>query len=233
MKNIALFVLSGTYLLGAQSSAQEMSFFITSTGLGRGGDLGGLEGADAHCQALAATADAGDKTWRAYLSTSAPGDTPAVDARSRIGEGPWYNASGVLIARNLTDLHVSNNISGETALDENGNPVRGRGESPNQHDILTGSRPDGTAHPPGDASRYRPRATRGPTARRIGTRSLRLEHTCSNWTSSSGGRATVGHHDRQGGGYTSWNSAHLSSGCSQRALISTGGSGLFYCFATD
>lgn len=191
-------------LVLAESPA--MSFFITSTGSGNGGDLGGLAGADAHCQALAEAAGAGGKTWRAYLGQSGEG-AENVDARSRIGEGPWYNAAGVMIAEDLTDLHLGNKLRRETGLDENGKRVNARGDSPNQHDILTGARPDGTAFPPGE------------------------DRTCSNWTSSTEGSAMVGHFDRWGGGFTSWNSAHPSRGCSVEALNSSGGNGYFYCFA--
>lgn len=194
-------------LVGAQE--HPMGFFITSTGLGKGGDLGGLDGADAHCQKLATTAGAGNRTWRAYLSTEAP-DKRGVFARSRIGIGPWYNARGELIAHDLDDLHISPNIFKRTALDEMGKPVKGRYDKPNEHDILTGSPVDGTGYFPDDA-----------------------DHTCSNWTSSGEGSAQVGHHDRHGGGNTSWNSAHASRGCSQENLTKTGGAGLFYCFAAD
>jgi len=193
----------------AQAPAANMSFFITSVGLGKGADLGGLEGADRHCQALAQAAGAGAKTWHAYLSTSASGDTRAVEARSRIGTGPWYNARGAMIAENVDELHLNNNIRKNTGLDEKGQMVKGRGDSPNQHDILTGSQPDGTAFGGTD------------------------DHTCHNWTSSGEGSAMLGHFDRQGGGFTSWNTAHPSRGCSQENLISTGGAGLLYCFATN
>jgi len=197
-------------LVGAQASfAQGMSFFITSSGSGNGGDLGGLEGADAHCQMLAESADAGDRTWRAYLGTQEEGRR-GVDARSRIGNGPWYNAAGILIAVNLDDLHLNNNLVRNTSLDENGNRVNGRGDSPNQHDTLTGAMADGTAFFAGQPDR-----------------------TCSNWTSSDEGQAMVGHFDRQGGGNTSWNAAHPSRSCSQSDLIATGGNGLFMCFAAD
>ena len=188
------------------------SFFITSTGIGRGGDLGGLVGGDAHCQALAAAEYAGDHTWRAYLSAMASDDQPATNARDRIGTGPWYNAEGLLIATNIEALHGDGNrISKELATTERLNPVNGVGDTPNQHDILTGSRPDGTTFT-------------GPE-----------DLTCGNWTSSDTGRAQVGHHDRMRRGDTagSWNSAHPSSGCSQDDLQSTGGAGLFYCFAID
>jgi hypothetical protein len=187
-------------------------FFVTSKGPGRGGDLGGLVGADAHCQALAKAEGSGDHTWRAYLSTSETGDQPAVNARDRIGPGPWYNAEGLLIAANVDELHSDNNkINKETAVTESLNPVNGVGDTPNMHDILTGSRPDGTAFPAGD------------------------DLTCGNWTSSGTGRAQVGHHDRRGlgEGVNSWNSVHASRGCSQQDLEGTGGAGLFYCFAID
>jgi hypothetical protein len=187
-------------------------FFITSKGLGRGGDLGGLAGADAHCQALATAAGSGDHTWRAYLSTSATADHAAVNARDRIGNGPWYNAEGNLVAVNLDDLHSDHNkINKESAVTENVEPVNGVGDSPNMHDILTGSQSDGTAWPPGE------------------------DLTCGNWTSSSTGRAQVGHHDRRGlgEGVNSWSSVHPSRGCRQQDLEATGGAGLFYCFAVD
>jgi hypothetical protein len=188
------------------------SFFITSAGTGKGGDLGGLAGADAHCQALAKAEGSGDHTWRAYLSIVATGDAPAVNARDRIGKGPWYNAEGNLVAANLEQLHSDETrVSKETAVTEKLNPVNGVGDTPNMHDILTGSRPDGTAFEGGE------------------------DLTCGNWTSSAAGRAQVGHHDRRGQGASasSWNSAHLSRGCSQQDLQSTSGAGLFYCFATD
>ena len=193
-------------------SAQEnsMSFFITSVNPGNGGDLGGLEGADAYCQQLAESAGAGERAWRAYLSTEEP-DKRGESARLRIGEGPWYNAKGELIAKDLMDLHLYNKtILLETALNEKGEQVNGRYDKPNEHDILTGTQNDGMAYFPDDA-----------------------DHTCSNWTSSSEGSAQVGHHDRHGGGNTSWNSAHASRGCSLEALAKTGGAGLFYCFAAD
>lgn len=192
-----------------------MTFFVTSAGPGRGADLGGLDGADQHCQSLASKAGAGHRTWRAYLSTqgTALNDPKVVHARDRIGSGPWHNAKGVRIARNVDDLHSPNsNLTKETALDENGRMVNGRTEKPNNHDILTGSRPDGTAFPPfGDM-------------------------TCGNWTKSgSDGSAMVGHHDRVGpidhAWAKSWNSSHPTRGCSQENLRSTGGAGLLYCFA--
>jgi hypothetical protein len=193
-------------------SRSVMSFFVTSTGVGKGGDLGGLAGADAHCQMLAAAEGAGDHTWHAYLSMAATGTQPAVDARDRIGKGPWYNAEGRRIAANVDELHRGQNrIVREMALTEKFEPVNGVSETPNRHDILTGSRPDGTAFQ--------------------GNGDL----TCGNWTSGGTGRAQVGHHDRagQGDGASSWNSAHASRGCSQQDLESTGGAGLFYCFAAD
>ena len=197
-------------LVGAEASlAQGMSFFITSVGSGNGGDLGGLEGADAHCQNLAESAGAGDRTWRAYLGTQEEGRR-GIDARSRIGTGPWYNAAGTLIAVNLDDLHLNNNLVRNTSLDENGNRVNGRGDSPNRHDTLTGAMADGTAFFAGQPDR-----------------------TCSNWTSSDEGQAMVGHFDRQGGGNTSWNAAHPSRSCSQSDLEATGGDGLYMCFAAD
>lgn len=186
-----------------------MSFFVTSKGLGDGANLGGLAGADAHCTALASAAGAPDRTWRAYLSTEEDGKR-GISARDRIGNGPWHNARGELIAVDLDQLHINPNIVKRTAIDENGNPVKGRGDKPNEHDLLTGSMADGTAYWPDDA-----------------------DHTCSSWTSSGEGSAQVGHHDRHGGGNTSWNSAHGSRGCSQDNLKSTGGAGLFMCFAAD
>jgi hypothetical protein len=188
------------------------TFFVTSKAIGKGGDLGGLAGADAHCQTLAKAEGSGDHTWRAYLSTMATTTEPAVNARDRIGKGPWYNGGGDLIAANLEELHSDKNrINKENAVTERLDPVNGVGDTPNVHDILTGSRPDGTAVQ--------------------GNEDL----TCGNWTSSGRSRAQVGHHDRmgQGEGAASWNSAHASRGCSQQDLVSTGGAGLFYCFAID
>jgi len=211
MKNIRIVVMA-VLLVALGSSvglAQDagMTFFITSAGSGNGADLGGLEGADRQCQALAAAVGAGDKTWRAYLSTTGSG---GVNARDRIGSGPWYNFNGVTVAESVDQLHGDNNLTKETILTENGDMSNGRGDDPNMHDILTGSGLDGTAQ-----------AGEGDT-------------TCGNWTSSGEGSALVGHHDRQGGGAnpTSWNSAHASSGCSQENLQGTGGNGFFYCFAT-
>jgi hypothetical protein len=199
-----------------EAQPSKMSFFITSAGPGKGGDLGGLEGADRHCQILAQAAGAGSRTWRAYLSTQAAAGGQAANARDRIGRGPWQNAKGEVIAQSVDDLHGPNNkISKQTALSEKGDPIQGRGDTPNRHDILTGSQPDGRAFPAGD------------------------DRTCRNWTSRGQGAAMVGHHDRQGlrddEPSKSWNSSHPSrgpdGGCSQADLRSTGGDGLFYCFA--
>ena len=212
----AIALLAGS---ASTPSMAPMSFFISSTGSGKGADLGGLAGADALCQRLAASAGAGAKTWRAYLSTpgtfpgaNTPGE-PGVNARDRIGNGPWFNAKGKLIARDLAHLHNGNNISKETALDEKGNIIKGRGDTPNEHDILTGSRADGTAFAP------------------------QTDTTCKGWTSSTDGSAIVGHHDRIGplpdNWAKSWNFSHQSAGCSQAALVQTGGSGRLYCFATN
>ncbi len=209
-------------LLSACTSAQQpgaspgsqLGFFVTSTGLGRGADLGGLAGADKHCQALAEDVGAGGRTWRAYLSTSAEGGTPAVNARDRIGTGPWRNARGVVIAENVAQLHQDNRITKDTALTEKGDTVRGRGDTPNMHDVLTGSQADGTAYPAGGN-----------------------DMTCRNWTHSGEGAAMVGHHDRTGlddsAAAKSWNTSHPTRGCSQDALKATGGAGLFYCFAAN
>ncbi|MBM3813933.1 MAG: hypothetical protein FJW20_20075 [Acidimicrobiia bacterium] len=208
MKTTILLLLTGLSLLAQDAS--RMTFFITSAGSGDGANLGGLAGADAHCQRLAAAAGAGSKTWRAYLSASAADGKPAVNARDRIGKGPWFNAKGEQVAANVDDLHSdSNKLGKQTSLTEKGAVVNGRGDTPNQHDILTGSKADGTAFPDG--------------------------HTCNNWTSNGEGSAEVGHHDRQGGGPapTSWNSSHPSRGCSQPNLVATGGNGYFYCFATN
>ncbi len=196
-----------------------MSFFVTSAGSGNGANLGGLAGADRICQTLASAAGRGDKTWHAYLSTSAANGQAAVNARDRIGSGPWYNAKGARIAQNLADLHGDtleqarrgNNINKTTALTEKGETINGVGDTPNRHDMLTGSQLDGTAFTDGQ------------------------DHTCGNWTSATAGRgsAQLGHHDRTGGGNTSWNSTHPSRGCSQDNLVATGGAGLFYCFAIN
>ena len=201
----------GLHLLLAQNP---MTFFITSKGPGDGANLGGLTGADKHCQSLAIAAGAGNHTWRAYLSTTASDGQSAVNARDRIGPGPWYNAKGVRVADNVADLHGDKNRLGkQTSLTEKGEVVNGRGDNPNRHDILTGSQMGGTA------------LTGDP-----------IKTTCGNWTSSSAdGSTPVGHHDRQGGGTnpTSWNFAHPSNGCSQENLRATGGDGLFYCFAAN
>jgi hypothetical protein len=209
---IAVITLSlANYSLALAQEQAPMTFFITSTPIGNGANLGGLAGADAHCQTLAQAAGAGNRTWRAYLSTQGSG---AVHARDRIGSGPWHNAKGVQIAANVADLHGDNErdrnyIIKETAIDELGNVVNGRGDQPNRHDILTGSDSHGRAIAAGE------------------------DRTCSNWTSSDTGSALVGHHDRSGGGNTSWNSVHPSRGCSQEQLQSSGGDGLFYCFAAQ
>jgi hypothetical protein len=198
-----------SYLVDVRGAQNPLGFFITSVGSGSGANLGGLAGADKHCQTLAAAAGGGNRTWRAYLSTQASGSTAAVNGRDRIGAGPWSNAKGVQIAANVAELHSDKNLTKETQLNEKGAVVNGRGDNPNTHDILTGSNLDGTAFPAG------------------------ADKTCANWTSSADGSAQVGHHDRQGGGDnpTSWNSAHASKGCSQANLAGTGGAGLFYCFA--
>jgi len=210
-----LLTIVGLTLGSAQDQKNPMSFFVTSEGPGSGANFGGLAGADAHCQKQAGAAGAGDRTWRAYLSISAAEGKPAVNARDRIGKGPWYNAQGVKIADNVADLHSDrNNLKKETAIDEKGNRVNARGDKPNKHDILTGSQPDGTAYPP-DA-----------------------DLTCRNWTiGNSGnlsGKAQIGHHDREGNTPegVSWNSAHATRGCGQEDLKASGGAGLLYCFAT-
>ena len=217
----SLLVLAATAAFAQQAANDApkppLGFFLTSTGVGKGADLGGLAGADAHCQKLAAAVGAGNRTWRAYLSTQAAGGQPAVNARERIGTGPWANAKGQIVARDLAHLHgdlidqarLGNNLSRTTAISEKGEAVKGAGDKPNEHDILTGSKADGTAYT--DAA----------------------DHTCKNYTSSGEGSVQVGHFDRTGGGNTSWNSAHGSRGCSQENLVSTGGAGLLYCFAAN
>jgi len=227
MMRKAFWIIAGSLMgfgltvhVSSAGEGKSMSFFVTSVSLGKGGDLGGIEGADKHCQSLATTAGAGNRTWHAYLSTQAANfkDTSAQQARNRIGKGPWYNAKGELIANNVDELHsAKSNLSKETALDEKGNLVNGRTEKPNKHDMLTGSRPDGTNFPP---------STPFP------------DMTCGNWTKSTKeGSAMLGHHDRVGPNNdswaTSWNSAHPSVGCDQESLRKTGGDGLFYCFAID
>jgi hypothetical protein len=193
---------------GAQAQQSGMTFFVTSTGSGKGADFGGLAGADRLCQSLAAAVGAGNRTWRAYLSTQG---AQAVNARDRIGPGPWQNAKGVVIAKNVAELHGSNKLTKQTALTEKGAVVSGRGDSPNQHDILAGTQADGTAFPAGD------------------------DRTCGNWTKSGEGAAFVGHHDRVGlrddEPSRSWNASHPSRGCSDEALRGTGGAGFIYCFA--
>ena len=216
MNTISKYLL-GTSLaitgIGSQAQQADMSFFVTSAPIGSGGNLGGLAGADKHCQSLAAAAGAGGKSWKAYLSTQGQG---AVNAKDRIGNGPWKNAKGVVIAKDVAELHGTNNITKQTALTEKGDADNGRGDSPNMHDILTGSQPDGTAFAAGD------------------------DRTCKNWTSTTGA-GMVGHHDRAGlddsAPAKSWNSSHPSrgpgGGCSQDDLKGNGGNGLLYCFATN
>lgn len=214
---VAVATVFGSAELAAQAGGgqaqQPMTFFITSVGVGDGGNLGGIEGADSHCQSLAQAVGAGARTWRAYLSVTAAGAQPHVHARDRIGTGPWHNSAGVAIAYDVADLHGDinrdrNQINREVALTERGERVLGRGDTPNQHDILTGSDSHGRAL--------------------IGTPAAT---TCNNWTSNSAGSAMVGHHDRTGANNSSWNAAHFSSGCSQQNLVQTGGNGYFYCFA--
>ena len=207
--------IASLVVLGASQASQQgqrMSFFITSAGPGDGANLGGLAGADRHCQQMAQAAGVGDRTWRAYLSAQASGGQPAVNARDRIGAGPWYNAKGVQVAASVADLHSDHNKLGkEASLTEKGTVVNGRGDTPNTHDIITGSQLDGSAFSDSE------------------------DHTCGNWTKNGEGSAQVGHHDRQGGGQnpTSWSAAHASRGCSQQNLQGTGGNGLFYCFAIN
>src|SRR5471030_2396697 len=217
---LTLAMLGGSYLVIAQQppagTPPPMSFFITSAGSGKGADLGGIAGADRICQTLA-TAAGSTKTFHAYLSQPAANGQAAVNARDRIGAGPWYNAKGARIAQNVADLHGDtldaarrgNSLTKQTALTEKGDPINGVGDTPNRHDMLTGSQLDGTAFTDG------------------------ADHTCQNWTSGAAGTAQLGHSDRQGGGNTSWNSTHGSRGCSQENLVSTGGAGLFYCFAVQ
>ena len=225
-RSLAVAAIAATAVAGAAAAQQQqppapsppppMGFFITSVGLGNGANLGGLAGADKHCQTLAAAAGAGNRTWRAYLSTQAAGAQPPVNARDRIGTGPWFNAKGQMIAANVADLHGDierdrNNIRKPTALTEKGGQINGVGDQPNQHDILTGS----DSH--GRVLLGAPNTT-----------------TCDNWTSNADtSRAMLGHHDRLGGANASWNAVHLSAGCSQESLVKTGGAGLFYCFAAN
>jgi hypothetical protein len=213
---LASALLSVAMCVGAQAQQANMSFFVTSVGSGKGADLGGLAGADRHCQQLAQAA-AGAKTWHAYLSTQAANGQPAVNARDRIGNGPWQNAKGAVIAKSVDELHGANNLNKQTALSEKGTPTKVRGDTPNEHDALTGSTMDGRAYPPGE------------------------DRTCKNWTSSTQGSAMLGHIDREGlsddAASKSWNASHPSrgsdGGCSQADLKSTGGGGLFYCFAIN
>lgn len=208
----AALITAAVTITTINSQENELSFFITSVGSGDGANLGGLAGADAHCASLATAAGSRGKTWHAYLSAHATASSPAVNARDRIGFGPWYNANGVEVATNLNHLHSeSNDLSKANSITENGDTVNGRGDTPNQHDILTGSTLDGRTLDDGN------------------------NHTCNNWTSNGEGSAQVGHFDRTGGGQnpTSWNNAHGSAGCSQANLVATGGAGYYYCFATD
>jgi hypothetical protein len=222
-----LLLLMGSYLVlaqqpaapqgrGAQAPPQPMSFFVTSVGKGDGANYGGVAGADAYCQTVAASAGRGSATWHAYVSTQGP---DGVNARDRIGNGPWYNARGGRIAQNVGELHgdtidqarMGNVLGKQFSLTEKNTVVNGIGDTPNQHDILTGSQPDGRAYTDG------------------------MDHTCSNYTSNADGRGTVqlGHSDKQGGNNSSWNSSHPSRGCSQPNLVATGGAGLLYCFAVN
>ena len=212
------FLISATLLASsgvkAHADAASMSFFVTSTGKGDGANLGGLEGADAHCAALAKAAGSPKTNWKAYLSTTAPQGEAGVNARDRIGKGPWQNVKGEVVATSVEELHsVKNNLTKNTALTEKGEVVKGRGDNPNEHDVLTGSDPMGMYSTAGG------------------------DTTCKNWTSNSEGSAIVGHHDRIGlkdtRHMTSWNSSHGSAGCSNDALKKTGGNGYFYCFATE
>jgi hypothetical protein len=212
LASVALLSLAGAGVLQAQQN--NMSFFVTSAGSGKGGDLGGLAGADAHCQALAQAAGAGNKTWHAYLSSSTnPNNGQATNARDRIGNGPWQNAKGVVIAKDVNDLHTNPNINKETLLDEKGNRIKVRGDTPNMHDMLTGSDRQGRAFP------------------------ANLNLTCNNWTSSAFGSAMLGHGDREGIADTVYQhspfAAHMSRDCTQAGLVATGGNGLFYCFAVQ
>ncbi|VWX57876.1 conserved exported hypothetical protein [Burkholderiales bacterium 8X] len=206
-------VLSACSAGGPMASKSRMGFFVTSTNPGKGADFGGLAGADRYCQSLASAAGAGSRTWRAYLSNSAMAGSPAVDARDRIGSGPWMNAKGELVANSVADLHANNRLAKTTALTEKGEVISGRGDPVNLHDILTGSSPDGRAVSDGK------------------------DNTCGNWTKSGDGSAIVGHHDRMGlrddAPSKSWNSSHATQGCSLEALKKTGGGGLLYCFAQN
>jgi hypothetical protein len=216
-RGLALAAGLAAALLSGEAAAQQanMTFFVTSAGPGKGPDLGGLDGADQHCRQLAQAVGAGNRTWRAYLSATAAGGAAAVNARDRIGQGPWRNAKGAIVAKSVDDLHgPESNLTKQTALNEKGDTVNGRGDTPNVHDILTGSQPDGRAFPAGDK-----------------------DTTCGNWTKSGEGSAVVGHHDRVGlrddDASKSWNSSHGTRGCGPDALRTTGGVGLFYCFAAN
>lgn len=197
----------------AHAQQSNMTFFVTSAGPGNGGDLGGIEGADAHCQKLATAAGAGGKTWHAYLSSNTPASGPAVNARDRIGKGPWQNAKGAVIAKDVDDLHANPNINKETLLDEKGERIKVRGDTPNMHDMLTGSDLQGRAYP------------------------SNMNLTCNNWKSSTVGSAMLGHGDREGIADTVYQhspfAAHMSRDCTQPGLVATGGNGLFYCFAAQ
>src|SRR5215470_5092387 len=212
LASAALVSLAGAGVLQAQQN--NMSFFVTSVGSGKGGDLGGLAGADAHCQALAQAVGAGGKTWHAYLSsTTNPNNGQATNARDRIGKGPWQNAKGAVVAKDVDDLHGNPNINKETLLDEKGERIKVRGDTPNMHDMLTGSDLQGRAFPPN------------------------LNLTCNNWTSSTFGSAMLGHGDREGIADTVYQhspiSSHMSRDCTQAGLVATGGNGLYYCFAVQ
>jgi hypothetical protein len=220
ISRLCLAAAAGAVLVAAQAAhaqAANTSFFVTSVGIGNGANLGGLAGADNHCQTLAQAAGAGGKTRHAYLSTQAADGKPGENARDRIGKGPWQNAKGAVIAKDVAELHGGNNLTKQTALSEKGDLTNGRGDTPNRHDMLTGSQGDGTAFAAGE------------------------DRTCKNWTSSTQGSAMLGHADRMGlrddDASKSWNSSHPSrgpdGGCSQKDLISTGGDGLFYCFAVN
>ena len=205
-------ILLATVAVSAQAPVDSsLSFFLTSVGSGQGGNLGGLAGADKRCQDLATAAGAGGRVWKAYLSTQTQGAEPSQNAKDRIGLGPWFNAKKVRVAQSVAELHGTNNLGKQNSITEKGTVVNGRGDNPNQHDILTGSQADGTAFPAG------------------------TDRTCNNWRSATTGGGQVGHHDKDGtgAGATSWNSAHASNGCSQANLVSTGGAGYFYCFASD
>jgi hypothetical protein len=210
-------MLTSAAVQPAWAQSSNVTFFVTSTGIGNGANLGGLAGADNHCQMLAQAAGAGARTWRAYLSTQEADGKPAVNARDRIGKGPWQNSKGIVIAKDVAELHGANTLTKQTALTEKGDVINGIGDKPNRHDMLTGSQPDGTAFAAGE------------------------DRTCKNWTSSTQGSAMLGHADRKGlrddDASKSWNSSHPSrgpdGGCSQADLRSTGGDGLLYCFAEN